>query len=197
MITHPLSRQTIYLVIATIPAIIAALFFDDFIESTFGGRYLGFGYLITAAFLLFAWNLGSRKGGRRMRHMTGKDAIVMGVMQAIAIVPGISRSGSTLTGGVASGLDRKTAVRFGFLMSIPAILGSLVFSLKDMLTMGMGDIGIFSVIVAVIVAAASGYVAIRFMLRIVNQNKLWAFAIYVAVLGIFVICDQWFLHLIF
>ena len=126
-----------------------------------------------------------------------KDSLVMGLMQAVAILPGISRSGSTLTGGVLSGLDRKVAVRFGFLMSVPAILGSLVFSFKDLVTEGMGDIGVLSVIVAVMVAAASGYFAIKFMLKIVGENKLWTFAVYVAILGVLVLCDQWFFHLVF
>lgn len=196
MITHPTSRQTIFLIVATVPAILAALLFDDFIESAFGGRYLGVGFLLTAVFLLIAWYLGQRRG-RRFRDMTFRDSIVMGLMQAVAILPGVSRSGSTLMGGVASGLDRKVAVRFGFLMSVPAILGSLVFSLKDLLSQGMGDIGIPSVLVAVVVAALSGFFAIKFMLRLVSRNKLWAFSVYLGVLGVLVLCDQLFLHLVF
>ena len=197
MITHPTSKQTIFLIVSTIPAVVVTLFFSDFIESAFGGSYLGFGFLLTAVFLLVAWKFGAQRGGRRFRDMGVKDSLVMGLMQAVALLPGISRSGSTLTGGVLSGLDRKVAVRFGFLMSVPAILGSLVFSFKDLVTEGMGDIGVLSVIVAVMVAAASGYFAIKFMLKIVGENKLWTFAVYVAILGVLVLCDQWFFHLVF
>ena len=121
----------------------------------------------------------------------------MGVMQAVAIIPGISRSGSTLAGGMLAGVDRKSAVRFGFLMSIPAILGSLVFTLKDLLTEGMGGIGAVPLLAGIVVAAISGFFAIKFMLKIVGENRLWVFAVYTALLGAYVILDQFFLHIIF
>ena len=196
MIRNPLSKPVLLLVIATIPAVLAALFLDDFIESAFSGSYLGFAFLITAGILLAAW-LFARPNGRKFREMTPVDAGVMGVMQAVAIIPGISRSGSTLAGGMLAGVDRKSAVRFGFLMSIPAILGSLVFTLKDLLTEGMGGIGAVPLLAGIVVAAISGFFAIKFMLKIVGENRLWVFAVYTALLGAYVILDQFFLHIIF
>lgn len=82
MITHPTSKQTIFLIVATIPAVVVTLFFSDFIESAFGGSYLGFGFLLTAVFLLVAWKFGAQRGGRRFRDMGVKDSLVMGLMQA-------------------------------------------------------------------------------------------------------------------
>ena len=77
---------------------------------------------------------------------------------------------------------------------VPDELEALKMCIRDR---GMGDIGVLSVIVAVMVAAASGYFAIKFMLKIVGENKLWTFAVYVAILGVLVLCDQWFFHLVF
>ena len=115
----------------------------------------------------------------------------MGVMQAIALLPGVSRSGSTLTGGVASGLNRRSAAKFAFMMSAPAILGSLLFEGKDAIENGyMSQLALVPTIVGVVVAAISGYLAIRFMLRLINKVSLNWFALYVALLGLVILCLQ-------
>ena len=106
--------------------------------------------------------------------------------------PGVSRSGSTLVGGLFRGLDRNLAVRFSFLMSIPAILGSVVFKFKDMITQGPGDVSTVAIIFSVLVSALVGLMSIRFMLRLVRNHKLYGFAIYVACMGVFVLVCQLF-----
>ena len=115
----------------------------------------------------------------------------MGLMQAIALLPGVSRSGSTLMGGVASGLSRKSAAKFSFMMSAPAILGSLIFEGKDAIEMGyMKELALVPTLVGVLVAAVSGYLAIRFMLRLISRVSLNWFALYVALLGLVILLLQ-------
>lgn len=196
MITHPLSKQVQLLVIATIPTVIAALLLDDFIEKTFDeGAFLGIGFLITALFLTFSEVFKPDKP-RKFKDMKFKDAGIMGIMQGLALFPGVSRSGSTIAGGLVSGINRQLAARFAFLMSIPAILGSLVFKFKDLLK-GTESIGIAPLAAGAIVAAISGYVAIKFMLHLVRKQKLYGFAIYVAILGLLILLDQYIFGIFF
>lgn len=188
---HPLGKTMRLLVIATIPAVIATLLLDNLIEEAFGGRFLSFGFLITAVLLCIAERKQVRRS-RKYRQMNNWDALAMGGMQAVAMFPGVSRSGSTLVGGLFRGLDRNLAVRFSFLMSIPAILGSVVFKFKDMITQGPGDVSTVAIIFSVLVSALVGLMSIRFMLRLVRNHKLYGFAIYVACMGVFVLVCQLF-----
>lgn len=184
------SKTLLLLIIASIPALIVAVFFNDFLEQFFTGWFLGVSFLITAVFLLIAELVSSKE--RERAHAPGvKHAVIMGVMQAIALLPGVSRSGSTLTGGVTSGLNRRSAAKFAFMMSAPAILGSLLFEGKDAIENGyMSQLALAPTIVGVVVAAVSGYLAIRFMLRLINKVSLNWFALYVALLGLVILCLQ-------
>ena len=109
----------------------------------------------------------------------------------MALLPGVSRSGSTLMGGVTAGLSRKSAAKFSFMMSAPAILGSLIFEGKDAIEMGyIKELALIPTLVGVLVAAVSGYLAIRFMLRLINRVSLNWFALYVALLGLAILLLQ-------
>jgi len=122
---------TLYLVIATIPAVIAALLFKKQIEGVFSATsFLGFFFLVTAGLLLFSelWRRrAANPGSVDEKNMRWYEALIVGIFQAVAIMPGISRSGATLSAGLIRGFNREFAVRFAFLLSIPAILGALVF----------------------------------------------------------------------
>ena len=108
-------------------------------------------------------------------------------MQALAIMPGLSRSGSTIAGGLFMGVEREAAARYAFLMSIPTILGGLVFSAADVAQNGLGDVSVPAVLVGTAAAALCGYFAIRFMLRLIANHHLWGFGIYTAALGILIL----------
>jgi undecaprenyl-diphosphatase len=128
-------------------------------------------------------------------------------MQAIAIIPGVSRSGATLSGALSRGLNRDLAARFSFLLSIPAILGAAVFQLKDLLknngaagtdsSLLSGSIGTAAIITGTLTAAIVGFFAVRLMLKIVREKSSWGFAIYTAALGLLVIIDQFGTKLVF
>lgn len=202
LLKKPLQKTTGLLILATIPTVIIALLFNDFIEDAFhSARYLGFSFLITAIVLLVSEFLSKRPGETRGEEkMTWLDALIIGVMQAAAIIPAVSRSGMTLSGALSRKLDREFAARFSFLMSIPAILGALVFQAKDLFEItGSADagIGILPTTVGVIAAALVGFLAIRFMLNIVKNRSLIGFAVYVAILGVLIIIDQFAAHIFF
>jgi undecaprenyl-diphosphatase len=200
-----------YLIIGTLPTVIAALLFRDHIEGAFAsGTFLGFAFLITAG-LLAASEFFSRKAGKTaatdnifpaaavgVSGMKWPDALIIGIFQAIAIIPGISRSGSTLAGSLFRRLDRDFAARFSFLLSIPAILGALVLQIKD-LAGGAGTAGIGAAPLAAgtITAAVVGFFSVSLMLKIVRERSLTGFSIYTAVLGILVLIDKFGTHFFF
>ena len=183
-----------YLIIASIPAVVFVLLFKDFFEGTFSGIYLGYGFLFTAFILTLSETLAKRS--RKKRPLSAGSAVVMGVMQGIAIFPGISRAGSTIAGGLLSGLDRKKAASFSFLMSIPVILGSVILQGYDILKDSSISIDWAPTIIGTVCAAISGYFAVKFMLALIQRKRLYGFAIYVVVLGIYVLLDQYLLHMI-
>ena len=218
-----------WLILATIPAVVAALVFETHIEDAFhSGRFLGFSFLVTSALLVTAELLSKRKfttenteeklttRSKEAGSMNALDALVIGVLQAVAIIPGISRSGATISGALARGLDRDFAARFSFLLSIPAILGALVFQLKDLLTtnaaindvvavdgeaviVGFAIAGTDAAAIAAgtVTAAVIGFFAMRLMLKIVREKSLFGFAIYTGVLGVLVLVDQFVTHFVF
>ena len=202
---------TAYLIIATIPTVIFALAFRAPIEKLFEtGKFLGVCFLITSALLATAELLsrraaaagdGADNGLKKPGEMNWLDALVIGIMQAIAIVPGVSRSGATLSGALSRRLNRDFAARFSFLLSIPAILGAAVLQLKDVVKGGetaAGDgIGMAAMVAGTLSAAVVGFFAVRLMLKIVREKSLWGFAIYTAILGLLVLVDQFGTHFVF
>jgi undecaprenyl-diphosphatase len=193
MLRNPLGKDVRLLVVATIPAVLATLLLGDFVDVIYSGVLLGFSFILTS---LVLW-LGATFTGAR-EAMTYKDAGIMGLFQAAAILPGLSRSGSTISGGQIAGLNREKAARFSFLMSIPAIVGALVFQVKDIVTEGLPEnISLLPMIVGVVVATLAGLFAITFMMRLIRKARLKWFGVYTLVLGALVLADQFFFHLFF
>jgi undecaprenyl-diphosphatase len=201
---------TLYLIIATVPTVLAALAFRKPLEKAFEtGHFLGFAFLMTSILLITAELLARRDRSGSMASlpssMTWLDALVIGIMQAVAIIPGVSRSGATLSGALSRGLNRDFAARFSFLLSIPAILGAVVFQLKDLVkgdaaeagVTTAGGIGTAAMIAGTISAAVVGFFAVQLMLKIVRDKSLWGFAVYTGVLGLLVLLDQFALKLVF
>lgn len=176
-----------YLVVATLPAVIFALCFKDFIDETFGGAYLGFAFLLTALILWLSEVIAKRIGNKK--ELRSGAALTMGVMQVVGLFPGISRSGSTIAGGLAYGLDREKAAKFSFLMSVPAIIGANMLKGFDIIKTGV-DVQWAPTIAGTVCAAVAGYIAIKFMLSLIQRKRLYGFAVYVALLGVFVLLDQ-------
>jgi undecaprenyl-diphosphatase len=197
---------TFLLIIATIPAVIAALIFGDAIEHAFeSGKFLSFCFLVTSAILIIAEKLSRVNTANILKKQENTnffDALIIGIMQAIAIIPGISRSGATISGALLRKLERGFAARFSFLLSIPAILGALILQVKDLLKGGTAEtasenIEAASVIAGTVTAAIVGFFAVKLMLKMIREKSLYGFAIYTAVLGILILIDQFSTHLVF
>lgn len=143
------------------------------------------GLIITGALLWAAETIKS--GNKDEKDMKYRDALLVGVLQGIAITPGISRSGSTLVGSLFSGLDRSFAVEFAFLISLPSIIGSLIFEISggDMTSAVSGNIG--PILVGGSCSAVSGIFAIKTMINVVKKYSLKYFSFYVWTVGIFLI----------
>jgi undecaprenyl-diphosphatase len=167
--------------VATLPLFVV-LPFKDTVEGLSNNMYFVAAALLVTGCLLFASD-HVKKGRKTEKTATLLDALLVGVGQAIATCPGISRSGTTITAGCFVGFDRKFAVRFSFLMSIPAVLGANILSLKDaMETVVWAEVPIY--LVGVAVAALVGYACIRLLKMIADKGKFGAFAYYCWAVGI-------------
>ena len=177
---RPVRKLGVMMIVATIPTAIIGFAFNDFFESLYSRiLFIGIGFLITGTEMYIAEKIGSNN--REIDQMTFGNAILVGVMQGIAIYPGISRSGST------GGLKREFAIRFAFLISIPSILGSALLEGKDALEAGIDTSALGPIAVGMVIAAVSGVLAIKVMIRVVSDKKLKYFSYYVWALGAAVI----------
>ena len=175
-------RNTVFMLfIATLPLIVAYLLKDK-IEEVFQNPVLiGVALLFTATIL---WLSDRVSGGKKMGGTMGiKDALVIGLMQMIAVLPGVSRSGSTMTAGLFTGLKRDFAVKFAFLLSIPAVLGATVTSIPDVLAMTWTGNDVVTFLVGIVCAAVSGYWAIFMVRKIAASKNFKYFAYYCACAG--------------
>jgi len=169
--------------LATVPAGAAYLLFPKTFERAFSQPLTGAIFLFgTAALLLIAEFIGKRK--RTYHSITWLDALVVGFFQILAIFPGISRSGATITGGMVRNLDRPTAARFSFLISVPIMLAAGLIGLIELLKLPntMDQIAIF--IPGFISAALVGYISIRWLLRFLKERPLYTFAFYCVIFGL-------------
>ena len=174
------------IIITSIPTAFFGLQFKD----VFGAMYnsllvIGIGFIITGTLLFVAEKIG--KGIKGTNEMTFRDAFIIGLFQSVAITPGISRSGSTIVGGLLTGATRELAVRFAFLISIPSVLGALVIEAPDAFSNGLNQASWLPVATGVIIAAVTGFVAIKTMIKVVSNKKLHYFSYYTWILGAVVI----------
>ena len=176
--SSPMRRMGFMIIVATIPTALIGLIFEDFFESLYSSIVsIAIGLIFTGIILFVAERMGrSDKGPMEMKW---RHAIFIGIMQGIAICPGVSRSGSTLFGSLISGLKREFAVEFVFLISIPSILGSVVLEMPKALAEGMDASMVGPLILGVILAALSGIFAIKAMIKVVSNKRLIGFTIYV------------------
>jgi undecaprenyl-diphosphatase len=171
------------IILSMIPAVVIGLAFEEQIDALFDGNifFVGLMLILTAVLLFFA-----DKAKNTLKEVTTKDAIIIGISQAIAILPGISRSGATISTSVLLGVDKSKAARFSFLMVVPLILGKIA---KDILS---GDIstetqGIGVLTAGFIAAFLSGLFACQWMIKLVRKSQLKYFAIYCFIVGLIAI----------
>lgn len=173
---NPSRRMILLIIVATLPLFLI-LPIKDVIDGFYSNTYFIGGALLVTGFLLFASDRMGR-GRKDERNATLLDAVLVGCAQALATVPGLSRSGTTIAAGLFRGYERKFAVRFSFLMSIPAVLGANILSLKDALEVGIDTAMVPIYLVGVVVAAVSGYLSIRLLNLLTERGKFGVFAYY-------------------
>lgn len=201
LLKRPFQRLVWLLIAATVPTVAIALAFKDLIENAFhSGSTLGWEFLITAAVLVGSERLAARRASvrRTEKDMGFPDALIIGTLQGVAIMPAISRSGLTIAGALARNLDRSFAAKFSFLLSIPAILGAVVFQAKDLAEGASAGGGLSApILVGTLTAMAVGVFAVKFTMRIIREGSMIGFAAYVGAVGLLVLLDQYLFRLFF
>ena len=178
------------ILISMIPVGIAGVFFEDEISGFFIGNLILVGSMLLFTSLLLFFTYFKSDG---VKEVSFSEAIIMGLAQTIAILPGISRSGATIATGLLIGVDKEKATRFSFLMVLPPILGASLLKTKDYFEAPASHEGlaILPMVIGFIGALISGYIACKWMTNIVKKGKLYYFAIYCLAVGLIAIISQW------
>ncbi|MBI4091442.1 undecaprenyl-diphosphate phosphatase [candidate division WWE3 bacterium] len=172
--------------ISSFPVIAAGFFFGDTIESRLRTTELAGAFLLFGSVLMYFAELCYPKFRYRIERPNEKTALIIGIFQALSLLPGISRSGATVSAGMLEGLDRENAARFSFLLSIPAVLAAGGYKLLTTFD-DLGEIGYSPWIVGVVASFVAGYIAINFLIKFLTRNTLKPFILYRVALVFFLI----------
>lgn len=179
-------KMVVFIIVASIPTAVLGLLMEAFLEDLFLSSVIavGFALLVTGTMLMMIRRMP--KGQKTLEEMNGRDALTIGLIQGIATIPGISRSGSTVTAGLFCGLDKEFAFRFSFLMSIPAILGAAVLKMMDVDAADLvTNAGPYAV--GMVVAAVVGYASIRWLKNLIQKDQFHYFGYYCLAVGLIAI----------
>lgn len=176
------TRMVFMLIVATLPLILV-IPIKDYVENLYGNTlFIGFALLVTGVILFLSDRLA--QGRKTARTATIMDALIVGLGQAVAVVPGLSRSGTTISIGMMRGFDRKFAVRFSFLLSIPAILGANILEVGDAVRAGLNTELIPIYILGMVISLIAGYFAIKLVNLLARKGKFGSFAYYCWAVGL-------------
>lgn len=184
------TQYAINILISMIPVAIVGFFFKDKVEEIFGSGLLIVGIMLLVTALLLTFSYFAKP--RQHEHISGWHALIIGIGQAVAVLPGLSRSGTTIATGLLLGDKKEKLAQFSFLMVIPPVLGEALLDTMDICKSGfsaaMNGISVGALVVGFIAAFITGALACKWMINIVKKGKLIWFAIYCAIVGIFAIC---------
>lgn len=179
---YPGARMFIMIVMATLPLVLI-LPVHKMIETLYYHNiFIGIALVLTGCMLYVSDKM--KRGTKTETNMTISDALIIGLCQCVATIPGLSRSGTTITAGIATGLDRKFAVKFSFLLSIPAVLGANIISLVDAFKEGVDIANVPSYLIGMVVAMVAGIASISLLRRIAEKGRFGGFAYYCWVMGV-------------
>ena len=187
---HPGGRFLLMLIIGTLPLFLILPFHSKLEQLYYNTGFIGAAFLLTGCILFISDKI--RPGRKNERTMTALDAIIIGVCQAIATIPGISRSGSTITAGITSGLNRSFAMKYSLLMSVPAVVGANLLSLIDALKDGVDWGNMPAYLIGTAVAMIVGYFSILLLQRLLNRGKFGKFSYYLWIVGAVVLIASLF-----
>ena len=179
------------ILIGSIPAAILGFLFEDALERAFHApRWVAVFLLVTGTILALSEAVGRRTRG--FPSLGWLDAVLIGLAQAVAMLPGVSRSGATIAAGLSRGLERDVATRFSFLLMMPVVAGAGLFALLDLVSApSLRGLSVGALLVGFVAAAASGYLCIRFLLAFVRRHSLIPFAIYCWCAGLVALAVGW------
>ena len=190
LVKNPFSKMTGLLIVASLPVVVAGLFLRDAVEGFLrGGLWLAVAFTITGVLLQISDRFTS--GEKSDKDITYLDALIVGCMQAMALPPGISRSGTTITGALMRGINREAATRFSFMLAIIAIAGSGALEAFRIATgeASLGAIGVMPMAAGFITSALVGFLSIGLLLKLIKACKLRYFSFYVWALALFILID--------
>ncbi|UOQ46913.1 undecaprenyl-diphosphate phosphatase [Gracilibacillus caseinilyticus] len=173
----------VYLVVATVPAALIGLLFEDLISDTFGGnaKMIGITLFITGIAL---WTIRNLRGDKNDGQLTMKDALIVGFAQAVALIPGISRSGATIVAAMLLGMKQETALRFSFLLFIPVSVGTMALSVGDVVNNPQFNTLWIPYALAFIASLIATYYSLRWFMNVMAKGNLKYFAFYCFIVGI-------------
>ena len=181
----PMARFVLMLIFATLPLVLVFPIKDKVEQLYYHTLAIGLFFLLTGCILFISDRMP--QGKRNERTMTVKDALIIGLCQCVATIPGISRSGCTITAGMARGLDRDFAVKFSFMMSIPAVAGSAILTFVDAVKTGIDPRLIPAYLIGTVISTIVGVFAIRLVRRITNKGRFGRFCYYMWGVGLITI----------
>lgn len=187
---HPGGRFLLMIIIGTLPLFLVLPFHDRLEQLYYSTAFIGAAFILTGCVLFVSDKMAPGRKNERTMRVT--DALIIGVCQAIAIIPGISRSGSTITAGIATGQSRGYAMKYSLLMSVPAVLGANLLSLIKALKNHVDWSNLPAYIVGTVVAMAVGYVSILLLQRLLKKGKFGKFAYYMWGVGVFTLIASLF-----
>jgi len=176
----PFSKFAWFLMVSTLPAAIIGYALNDYFESLFNKPVITSLMLSVTGVIIWVGNRYYKSGGRNIQDMSGKDALFVGFAQALAIIPGISRSGMTVLAGLSKGFNYDFAAKYSFILSIPIILGATIFKMKEIIFL---DIQFSSMLLSGITAFISSYGAMRIFLGILKKGKMHYFSYYLWIIS--------------
>jgi undecaprenyl-diphosphatase len=185
------NRLAWYILIASIPALVAGVLLKDVVKSLFQNPLLEAGIRFLTAAILLALAEGFGKRTRNLESARWLDALIIGLFQVLAVFPGASRSGSAISGGMLRSLDRPSATRFAFLISVPVMLAAGAYESLSVLRAHILGSFLAPLLIGLLVAGIIGWLSIRWLIRYVSEHSLYSFAVYCAVAG--ALCLAFFL----
>ena len=192
LVLKPSARALLFVIVGTLPLFLVLFFISQVTQLFYNMTFIGFALLITGG-LIYVSDRIVIKGNKTEKTMTMADALIIGFAQAVAVMPGLSRSGTTIAVGLARGLKGSFAVRFSLILSIPAVIGSMIVHLYQAIVSGLG-LGLFLIYLpGFIVAAVVGFFAIQLIRRMMKNGKFGNFAYYCWGAGVLTMILSWVL----
>ena len=184
----PYARLVLFIIIGTIPAVLVGLFGEEWIDGIFRNPRNVAAAMMIVGFVFLLGEYTYKRGGKKdnLKKMKWWQAVFIGVAQAVALIPGVSRSGSTIITGLFQGIDRSEAARFSFLLGIPAMAGAGLLTAMKIPENGGFDLGsdVVPILIGFVAALVFGLISVSFLMKFLKKHSLFVFAIYLIILGV-------------